>query len=129
MGKREIEMFLSHLANKENVAASTQHQALNAIIFLYKQVLDLSIEESIEHRRSKRHQSPPVVMTKSKNSACNTKYGTHLTIAKLLYGSGLRLMECIGFKIWILKKILFMLEPEKAIKIVLLYSLNQFNLN
>ena len=61
MGKREIEIFLSHLATKENVAASTHYQALNAIIFLYKQVLDLPIDESIEHRRSKRHQSPPVV--------------------------------------------------------------------
>ena len=130
MGKRDIEMFLSHLATKENVAASTQHQALNAIIFLYKQVLDLPIDESIEHRRSKRHQSPPVVMTKSEvQRVIQNMNGTHLTMAKLLYGSGLRLMECIGFKIWILKKILFMLEPEKAIRIALLYSLNQFNLN
>jgi hypothetical protein len=55
MGKREIEMFLSHLAIKENVAASTQRQALNAIIFLYKQVLDMPIDESIEHTRAKRH--------------------------------------------------------------------------
>lgn len=100
MGKREIEIFLSHLATKENVAASTQRQALNAIIFLYKWVLDIPIEESIEHTRSKRHQSPPVVMTKSEvQRVIQNMNGTHLTMAKLLYGSGLRLMECIRLRV------------------------------
>lgn len=100
MGKREIEVFLSHLATKENVAASTQRQALNAIIFLYKRVLDIPIEESIEHTRSKRHQSPPVVMTKSEvQRVIQNMNGTHLTMAKLLYGSGLRLMECIRLRV------------------------------
>ena len=100
MGKREIEMFLSHLATKDNVAASTQRQALNAIIFLYKHVLDIPIEESIEHTRSKRHQSPPVVMTKNDvKRVIQNMNGTHLTMAKLLYGSGLRLMECIRLRV------------------------------
>ncbi len=100
MGKREIETFLSHLATKENVAASTQRQALNAIIFLYKRVLDIPVEESIEHTRSKRHQSPPIVMTKSEvQRVIQNMKGTHLTMAKLLYGSGLRLMECIRLRV------------------------------
>jgi len=100
MGKREIEMFLSHLATKENVSASTQRQALNAIIFLYKQVLDIPIDESIEHTRSKRHQSPPVVMTKNEvQRVLQNMNSTHLTMAKILYGSGLRLMECIRLRI------------------------------
>ncbi|PIE75060.1 MAG: integrase [Deltaproteobacteria bacterium] len=100
MGKREIERFLSHLATKEKVAASTQRQALNAIIFLYKRVLDIPVEESIGHTRSKRHQRPPVVMTKSEvQRVIQNMKGTHLTMAKLLYGSGLRLMECIRLRV------------------------------
>jgi integron integrase len=100
MGKREIEMLLSHLAIKENVAASTQRQALNAIIFLYKQVLDMPIDESIEHTRAKRHQSPPVVMTKSEvQRVLKNMNGTHSIMAKLLYGSGLRLMESIRLRV------------------------------
>lgn len=58
MGKREIEEFLSHLATKENVSASTQRQALNAIVFLYRDVLDEPIGEQIEHVRAKRHRPP-----------------------------------------------------------------------
>ena len=63
MGKSEIEAFLSHLATHENVAASTQRQALNAIVFLYHNVLDMKIDGLIEPVRAKRHRRPPVVMT------------------------------------------------------------------
>ena len=100
MGKREIEIFLSHLATKENVSASTQRQALNAIIFLYKQVLDIPIDESIEHTRAKRYRNPPVVMTKSEvERVLQNMKGIHLTMAKILYGSGLRLMECMRLRV------------------------------
>ena len=60
MGKREVEKFLSYLATHGKVAASTQRQALNAIVFLYKHVLDIQIEGLIEHTRSKKHPRPPV---------------------------------------------------------------------
>jgi hypothetical protein len=63
MGKRQIEAFLSHLAIQRNVAASTQRQALNAIVFLYKRVLDIPVDEKLEPARSKRHPRPPVVMS------------------------------------------------------------------
>jgi len=65
MGKTEINDYLSHLATDRKVSASTQRQALNAIIFLYRHVLDQPIEEQIEPTRAKRHPRPPVVMTKN----------------------------------------------------------------
>jgi integron integrase len=100
MGKTEIETFLSHLAIRGNVAASTQRQALNALIFLYRNVLDKPIDEQIEHIRSKRNRRPPVVMTRSevKRVLANIN-GNHLLMANLLYGSGLRLMECIRLRV------------------------------
>ena len=60
MGKTEIDAYLSHLATERKVSASTQRQALNAIIFLYRHVLDQPIEERIEPTRAKRHPRPPV---------------------------------------------------------------------
>ena len=59
MGKNEIEAFLPHLAVKEKVAASTQRQALNAIVFLYKRVLDIPVDDKLEPVKAKRHQRPP----------------------------------------------------------------------
>ncbi|MBF0201942.1 MAG: integron integrase, partial [Desulfamplus sp.] len=100
MGKREIEAFLSHLAVQKNVAASTQNQALNAIVFLYKKVLDIPIDEQLEAVRAKRHRRPPVVMSQAEVSCVlGNMQGLHLFMAKLLYGSGLRLMECIRLRI------------------------------
>lgn len=54
MGKREIEAFLSHLAVQQNVAAATQRQALNAIVFLYKKVLDIPVDEKLDPVRAKK---------------------------------------------------------------------------
>jgi len=100
MGKTEIDAFLSHLATDRNVAQSTQSQALNAIIFLYRHVLDKPVEGQIEPVRAKRHPRPPVVMTKNEvKSVFSQMQGTHLLMAKILYGCGLRLMECIRLRI------------------------------
>ncbi|SLM31205.1 Integrase/recombinase (fragment) [Desulfamplus magnetovallimortis] len=100
MGKREIEAFLSHLAVQENVAASTQRQALNAIVFLYKKVLDIPVDKNLEPVRAKRHPRHPVVMTQSEViRVLNHMQGIHLLMARLLYGSGLRLMECIRLRV------------------------------
>ena len=100
MGKREIEDFLSHLATDLKVSASTQRQALNAIIFLYRQVLDINIDEQFSPVKAKKYHRPPVIMTKNeiKKVLDNIK-GTHLLMAKLLYGCGLRLMECVRLRI------------------------------
>ena len=62
MGKKEIEAFLSHLAVQQNVAAATQRQAFNAIIFLYKKVLDIPVDENLEPVLAKRVSWLPVVM-------------------------------------------------------------------
>jgi len=100
MGKREIEDFLSHLATDLKVSASTQRQALNAIVFLYKLVLDISIDEQLSPVKARKHRRSPVVMTKNEViKVLGNISGTHLLMAKLLYGCGLRLMECVRLRI------------------------------
>ena len=100
MGKNEIERFLTHLAVKKNVSSSTQRQALNAIIFLYRKVLDISIDEEIEPVKSKKQKRPPVVMTQSEvKLVLDQMQGVHLLMARILYGAGLRLMECVRLRV------------------------------
>jgi len=100
MGKVEIEAFLSHLASDRLVSASTQRQALNAVVFLYKQVLDLPVAEDIGHVRAKRQASVPVVLTKKEVQRVLAEMdGIHLLMAKMQYASGLRLMECIRLRV------------------------------
>ena len=100
MGKSEIEAFLSHLATHGSVSASTQRQALNAIVFLYRHVLDKSIEDQLEPIKAKRHPRPPVVMSKAEVQRVLAQMrGNHLLMAKLLYGCGLRLMECVRLRV------------------------------
>lgn len=100
MGKSEIEAFLSNLSVRGNVSASTQRQALNAIIFLYRDVLDIPVEEEIEPVKSRRHRALPVVMTQPEvKHVLDQMHGTHLLMARLLYGSGLRLMECLRLRV------------------------------
>jgi integrase len=100
MDKAHVEMFLSHLATQGKVSASTQRQALNAIIFLYRQVLDQPIEGQIEPVKAKRHIRPPTVMTQTEVQRVLTSLaGTHLLMAKVLYGCGLRLMECVRLRV------------------------------
>lgn len=100
MGKAEIEAFLSHLATQRKMSASTQRQALNALVFLYRDVLDRPIEDRIKPVRAKRRPSLPVVMTQREvKQVLSHMKGTHLLMARLLYGSGLRLMECIRLRV------------------------------
>ena len=96
----DIEQFLTHLAVKRNVAPSTQNQALNAIIFLYREVLDIELKEPINAIRAKKPLRLPVVLTKAEVSKLiNTLSGTQKIIGMLLYGAGLRLMECIRLRV------------------------------
>ena len=100
MGSREVERFLSHLATRGKVAASTQRQALNALVFLYREVLHIPLENKIAPIRSKRKPSPPTVLTEQEvQSVLSNMRGTHLLMAQLVYGSGIRLMECIRLRI------------------------------
>ena len=81
MGAKEVETFLSHLATTNKVSASTQRQALNAIIFLYKHVLDIEINEQIAPLRAKRRPRLPVVMSVDETrSVLNQMQGQHLLI-------------------------------------------------
>jgi len=100
MGKSEIEAFLSHLATNLKVAASTQRQALNALAFLYKHVLDKPMGDNIAPVKAKKRRRPPVVMTKTEvGQVLNQMKGTHLLMAKVMYGGGLRLMECLRLRV------------------------------
>ncbi len=96
MNGKEIEEFLTHLAVKENVAASTQNQALNAILFLYKEVLKQKLDLQVNAVRAKRSKYLPTVLTKEEVFAIiNNLSGVYQLIVKLLYGTGLRQTECL----------------------------------
>lgn len=100
MGKVHIDNFLSRLATHDHVSASTQRQALNAVIFLYRHVLHQPIEEQLEPVRAKRHVRPPTVMSQSEvQRVLSFMEGTHRLMAKILYGCGLRLMECVRLRV------------------------------
>jgi integron integrase len=100
MGAEEIRQYLSHLANNRNVAASTQNQALSALLFLYREVLgvDLPFVEGIA--RARRPARVPTVLTReeARRLLANLS-GVHRLMAGLLYGSGLRLMECVRLRV------------------------------
>lgn len=100
MGEKEVERFLSHLASVDNVALSTQRQALNALVFLYRDVLQIPLDRSIAPIRAKRQRHPQTVLTEKEiQQLLVYMSGTHLLMAKLIYGSGLRLMECMRLRI------------------------------
>jgi integron integrase len=100
LGASDIERFLSHLATEGHVSASTQRQALNALVFLYRNVLDKPLATEIAPARSKRQQKPPTVLTQAEvQRLLAAMTGKHALMAKLLYGSGLRLLECIRLRV------------------------------
>jgi integron integrase len=100
MGAAEIEAFLTHLAVKRHVAASTQNQALSALLFLYQQVLKKDLERPLDAVRAKRPKRLPTVMTEEEVKAVITALsGVNQLIAKLLYGSGLRLIESLRLRV------------------------------
>jgi len=101
MGVKEIESFLTHLARERYVASSTQNQAFNAILFLYRDVLGIKLEESINASRAKKPVRVPRVLTHEEASlVISNLTDTFKTMANLLYGSGLRLMECIRLRVF-----------------------------
>jgi integron integrase len=100
LNAHHVERFLSDLVVKGEVSASTQRQALNAIVFLYREVLDLSLEGISLPTRSKRKAVLPTVLGKKEIKRFFQHIeGTHALMAKIMYGSGLRLMECIRLRI------------------------------
>jgi integron integrase len=94
-----VEAFLTHLATNKNVAASTQNQAFNALLFLYRHVLERPLE-NVKARRAERGPKLPVVLSVNEvERLISHLEGTFLTMAQLMYGAGLRKMECVRLRV------------------------------
>ncbi|NLI83451.1 MAG: integron integrase [Deltaproteobacteria bacterium] len=99
-GEAKIQPFLTHLAVEGRVAPSTQNQAMNALVFLYKKVLKESLDGAIDAVRAPRKINIPVVMTREEISRIIPLLsGTPQLVVKLLYGSGLRIMEALRLRV------------------------------
>jgi len=100
LGAREVEQFLTHLAVHRNVSAATQNQALQALLFLYRHVLEIELPWLDNITRASRPKRRPVVLSRTEVHAVLTQLeGTSWLIAHLLYGSGLRLMEALRLRV------------------------------
>ena len=100
LGAAEVEAFLSHLAVTRNVSASTQNQAKSALLFLYKELLGVQLPWLDNVTQAKAPKRLPVVLTKDEVQALlNRLDGTMWLLVSLLYGSGLRLMECLRLRV------------------------------
>ena len=100
MASPEVEQFLNHLAVVRDVAASTQSQALNALIFLYESVLQQPIGQMEGLKRVQRRQRVPVVLTVSEvQQTLSLMNGTTRLMAEMIYGAGLRVLECVSLRI------------------------------
>ena len=100
MGATEVEAFLSDLAVNGRVAASTQNQALSALLFLYREVLEIQLPWLDNITRAKPPKHLPVVLTTAEVRAVLDRMdGTYGLMARLLYGTGMRLMECVRLRV------------------------------
>ena len=96
----EIQAYLTHLAADRNVAASTQNQAYAAILFLYREVLLIDLTSPVEPLCAKRPHRLPVVLTRDEvRRVLDQLAPPHHLMASLLYGAGLRLMECVRLRV------------------------------
>jgi integron integrase len=100
MGYQEVEMFLTFLAVENQVSASTQNQALSALLFLYRHVLNQELEQPLDAVRAKPSRYLPTVLTKAEVRAVLQQVsGVHGLVLKVLYGSGLRLTEGLQLRV------------------------------
>lgn len=100
LGMAEIREYLTHLAVEGNVAASTQNVARNALLFLYREVLDREVSPLTGVAPARRPERLPVVFTRAEVKAILSHLdGTPALMAALLYGAGLRLMECVRLRV------------------------------
>lgn len=100
MGAPEVERFLTSLAVRDKVSASTQNQALSALLFLYRQVLQLELPWLDGVERAKKPQRLPVVLTPVETRGLLDQLtGVHWLTGSLLYGTGMRLMECFRLRV------------------------------
>lgn len=99
-GERKIELFLTDLAVNQNVSKSTQNQAMNALVFLYKKVIKMPLDGEINSIRAAEKKHIPVVMTREETAkVISLMLGTPQLVAKLMYGSGLRISEAIRLRV------------------------------
>ena len=99
-GEEKIEAFLTYLARDRQVAASTRNQAMNALVFLYKHVLKQPLSGEINADRACKQSRIPVVLTREETARVIVLMsGVYQLIVKLLYGSGLRITECLRLRI------------------------------
>jgi integron integrase len=101
MGVPEINQFITHLVVERHVSASTQNQAISAILFLYRHVLAMQLDETtFAAMRPSKSKRVPTVLSKAEALAVIQKMsGTYRLMAQLMYGSGLRLMECLRLRV------------------------------
>jgi integron integrase len=100
LSSNDVKKFLEYLAIDKQVAAGTQNQALNALVFFYKHVLESDLGTIGDYSRSKRPKRLPVVLTKDEVKKLLEKLtGFHALMAGLLYGCGMRLMECVRLRV------------------------------
>ena len=99
MGATEVEKFLNHLANDQNVAAGTQNQALAALVFLYREVFSVNLELHNLVRARKPKKLPVVLTVEETAILFSHLQGISALICRLLYGSGLRISECLRLRV------------------------------
>jgi integron integrase len=100
MGLLEVEAFLTDLTVNQGVAASTQNQALSALLFLFTEVLQQPLDGPIHSVRAKQLERLPTVLSRDEVvQVLDALNGVHQLMAKLLYGSGLRLIECVWLRV------------------------------
>lgn len=100
MSGKEVEEFLAYLAINNNAASSTQNQALNALVFLYKVVLDKPLPQEMKLIWAKQPKTLPVVLSKNEVvNLLNNLKSVYKLMSQILYGSGLRLMECLRLRL------------------------------
>ena len=100
MGAEEVEKFLTYLAVEGRVAASTQNQAKSALLFLYREVLKIELSWLDDIEKAKAPKRLPVVLTRAEvQSLLSRLQGTHWLISNLLYGTGMRIMECLRLRV------------------------------
>ncbi len=101
MGIPEIRQFITHLVSEKKVSASTQNQALSAVLFLYRHVLFIKLDESsLAKFRPQRANTIPVVLSKEEvKSVISNMTGVYKLIAQVMYGGGLRVMETMRLRV------------------------------
>ncbi len=100
LGDRDISDFLTYLTQQRHVAAATQNQALNALVFMYRHVLEKPVGELQDVVRAKKPKRLPVVLSQLEVARLLSHLtGIHWLIGCLMYGSGLRLMECVRLRV------------------------------